>query len=365
MKKVLSIVTGGPVDQPRARRLTAKLRAEVTFLDIDRSAPRRTSSQRVREALASADWDLAYLEGTGIAGGLNLIDAARGRGLPFVVSSGDPIAGFFRTTKGPAWGWAFGLYERRLYRACAGFIGWTPYLTGMALALGARRGVTVEGGVDLQSFRPANPAGRAELRRSLGLDPDHLVCGVVGSLTWSPRQNYCYGMELVESLNRSRREDLSLLIVGDGTGRARLEQAVRPDRRGRVRFTGRIARDEVARVLPALDVAFNTQTLDGLGAFRLTAKLPEYLACGVPVAMSPVPGFYDYVREAGWALPARHPASAEFAHETASWLDGLDRDEIARKAACARAVAEERFDYERLSARFAAFVHDLWDGDRP
>ncbi|MDR3638977.1 MAG: glycosyltransferase [Isosphaeraceae bacterium] len=363
MKKVLSIVTGGPVDQPRARRLSAKLRAEVTFLDIDRSEPRRASSRRVRAALASDRWDLVYLEGTGVAGGLNLIRAARGRGLAFVVSSGDPIGGFFRTTKGPLWGWAFGLYERRLYRACAGFIGWTPYLTGMALALGAPRGVTVEGGVDLDVFQPAAPAARAELRRSLGLEADHLVCGIVGSLTWSPRQNYCYGMELVETLNQSRRADLSLLIVGDGTGRERLERAVRPGLRGRVRFTGRVPREEVARVLPALDIAFNAQTLDGLGRYRLTAKLPEYLACGVPVAMSPVPGFYDYVREAGWALPARHPASPEFARETAAWLDGLDRAEVARKAERARPLAEQRFDYERLSERFAEFVHDLWDGD--
>lgn len=353
------------MDQPRARRLSAKLRAEVTFLDIDRAEPRRVSSRRVREALGSTPWDLVYLEGTGIAGGLNLIRAARGRGLVFIVSSGDPIGGFFRTTKGPLWGWAFGIYERRLYRACRGFVGWTPYLTGMALALGAGRGVTVEGGVDLEVFRPVSPAERADLRRTLGLDPGHLVCGIVGSLTWSPRQAYCYGLELVETLNQAQRKDLSLLIVGDGNGRERLKHAVRPDLRGRVCFTGRIPREEVARVLPALDVAFNTQTLDGLGRYRLTAKLPEYLACGVPVAMSPVPGFYDYVREAGWSLPARHPAAPEFAREAAAWLDGLARDDIAQKAAHARAIAEQRFGYEQLSERFAAFVHDLWGGDAP
>lgn len=365
MKTVLAIVTGGPVDQPRARRLTAKLPAEVTFLDIDRNAPRSASTRQVRAMLAARRWDFVYLEGTGIVGGWPLIQQARGRGVPFVVSSGDPIGGFFATTKGPFWGWAFGRYERWLYRACAGFVGWTPYLTGMALALGARRGVTVEGGVDLDVFRPAAADERTALRRELGLDPDHLICGIVGSLNWSPRQNYCYGMELVETLNQSRREDLSLLIVGDGTGRARLEQAVRPERRGRVRFTGRIPREEVARLLPALDLAFNAQTLDGLGRYRLTAKLPEYLASGVPVAMSPVPGFYDYVREAGWPLPARHPASPEFARETAAWLDGLNREDVAAKASHARSIAERRFGYELLSERFAAFVQDIWNGGGP
>ncbi len=118
-------------------------------------------------------------------------------------------------------------------------------------------------------------------------------------------------------------------------------------------------REEVVRAVNAMNVAFNTQTLDGLGSYRLTAKLPEYLACGVPVAMSPVPGFYDYVRDAGWPLPAFHPASSEFHARAAAWIDDLGREEIERKAARAREVAESRFDYETLGERFAAFVEDL------
>ena len=95
--------------------------------------------------------------------------------------------------------------------------------------------------------------------------------------------------------------------MGDGTGRERLERSVRRTCAGAFASRGESPARKVARVLPALDIAFNTQTLDGLGRYRLTAKLPEYLACGVPVAISPVPGFYDYVREAGWALPRGIP----------------------------------------------------------
>ena len=340
------------------RRLCRDLSAEVIFHDANRQAGRRAASREMAGLLASRPWDLVYLEGTGIGGGLPLIRATR-RGQRFIVSSGDPISGFFRVTRGPLPGWLFGAYERRLYRACTAFVGWTPYLTGAALRLGARRAITVEGGVELDRFRPLPPAERAAVRTRFGLSADHLVCGVVGSLAWAPRQKYCYGLELVEALRRVRRRDVSVLIVGDGDGRARLEAAVPAELRDRVIFTGRLPEAAVVEAMNALDVGFVTQSLDELGSFRLTTKLPEYLACGVPVAMSPIPGFYDYAQEAGWPLPALHPASAEFHAACAGWLDTLRPGQIAEKARHARRVAAERFDYERLSMKFCSFVEGL------
>ena len=66
------------------------------------------------------------------------------------------------------------------------------------------------------------------MKERYNLPPDHLICGVVGSLQWTPRQQYCYGLELVEMLQYLRREDVSVLIVGDGDGRSILEERI-PD----------------------------------------------------------------------------------------------------------------------------------------
>lgn len=355
--RVLCIVTGA--DRARVRRLTRYLDADITFLDIDRSAPRLASGREVWRSLRSGSWDLVYQEGTGIAGGINLIWASRAWGQRFILSSGDPVGGFFRTTRGYLAGALFARYEKALYHHCAGFVGWTPYLTGMALSMGARRGVTVEGAVDLEVFRPGTDVERAAARQHFGLAPEHLVCGVVGSLNWTARQSYCYGLELIESLKQVRCADVSVIIVGDGSGKERLERSV-PDRlRARVVFTGRLRHQEVARALHAMDVGFITQTLDGLGSYRLTTKLPEYLACGLPVAMSPVPGFYDYVVPAGWALPPHHPASPAFHTACAAWLDGLHVNEVREKAARARDAACKHFDYEVIGPRFRAFVQSV------
>ncbi|MEO7653517.1 MAG: glycosyltransferase [Bryobacteraceae bacterium] len=252
-----------------------------------------------------------------------------------------------------------GRYERLLYRHCAGFIGWTPYLSGMAMQMGAQRAITIEGSADLERFRPLPAKARLDARARLGIPSHHLVCGVAGTLSWNARQRYSYGLELVEVMRYLRREDVSMLIVGDGNGRDLLEKRTPASVRDRVRFTGRLSGVDLIHAMNAMDIGFITQTLDGLGRYRLTTKLPEYLACGLPVAMSPIPGFYDYALDAGWALPAKHPASTDFHRTCAAWLDTLTHEEVAVKAAFARPLAEQRFDYRMLGKRFARFVVDL------
>lgn len=361
MKHVLCINSGGIGDLHglRARRLARSLEADVTFHDVDKSRSRRHNARTVWQLLTTRRWDLVYQEATGIAGGLPLIRAAATRGQPYVISTGDPVAGYFRNQRGRLMGYGFGAYERLLYRHCAGFIGWTPYLTGRALHLGARRAVTIEGAVDLDAFSPASRAARAQAKADFGLPADHLVCGVVGSLKWSARQQYCYGLELVAMLPFLQRRDVSLLIVGDGDGRAVLERQIPDAWRSRVVLTGRIPHARVAQALHAMDIGFITQTLDTLGSYRLTTKLPEYLAAGLPVAMSPIPGFYDYVHPAGWALPPLHPATPAFHRQCAQWLDALAPGDVRRAARHARPVAERHFGYDATAARFAAFVHPL------
>ena len=358
---ILCINTGGIGDLHglRARRLTEHLDADCIYLDVDREMSRWANARVLWQQLQDHPWDLVYQEGTGIAGGLPLILASLRNGQPYVVSSGDPVGGFFKTVKGPAYGAVFEQYERWLYRASAGFVGWTPYLTGAALKMGAPRGVTIEGAVDTHIFTSYPAVQRKELKGRYGLDPSHMVCGVVGSLQWTPRQAYCYGLELVEMLPYLAREDISVLIVGDGDGRAQLEARVPPSMRSRVVFTGRVPEDEVVDTLNAMDVGFITQTLDDLGLYRLTTKLPEYLAAGLPVAMSPNPGYFDYAQNAGWALPAHHPANPAFHRACAAWLDTLSWDAIEKRRAIAPELAEKYFDYKVVRPRFEAFIEQV------
>jgi glycosyltransferase involved in cell wall biosynthesis len=361
MPSLLCINTGGIGDLHglRMRRLTQDLDADCTYVDLDRSRSRLDNARHVRSILRDGPWDLVYMESTGIGGGLPLIQAAQRSAQRYVVSSGDPIGGFFRVVNGPVHGFAFEQYEKWLYRSSAGFIGWTPYLTGAALKMGAPRAVTVEGAVDTSIFASRSTPERRALKQRYGLNPDHLVAGVVGSLKWTPRQSYCYGLELARMLPYVQREDLSILIVGDGDGRSRIEAAVPQAWRDRVVFTGRVPEAEVVDTLNAMDIGFITQTMDELGSFRLTTKLPEYLAAGLPVAMSPIPGFFDYARDAGWALPAHHPADDAFHRACGHWINEITRDDVAERRARAPEIARSVFDYSVVRPRFTAFIHDV------
>lgn len=361
MPSLLCVNTGGIDDLHgvRARRLTASLDADCTFFDVDHSQSRWANAKALWQLLTTESWDLVYQEGTGIAGGLPLIAAARLHDQSYVVSSGDPVGGFFHVVKGPLQGLLFEQYEKLLYRHCAGFIGWTPYLTGIALKMGAPQGVTVEGAVDTSIFSSYATDERRALKKHYSLNPDHIVCGVVGSLTWGERQQYCYGLELVEMLPYLQRDDISVLIVGDGDGRSRLEARVPPTHADRVVFTGRVPEEEVVDTLNAMDVGFITQTLDELGRYRLTTKLPEYLASGLPVAMSPIPGYYDYTLPAGWRLPAHHPADPTFHRATAQWLDTLHWEAIHKRRRIAPDLARQHFDYSVVRPKFEAFIRDI------
>ena len=96
-----------------------------------------------------------------------------------------------------------------------------------------------------------------------------------------------------------------------------------------------------------------------LGRYRLTTKLPEYLSSGLPVAMSPIPGYYDYAMQAGWRLPALHPADPAFHQATAAWLDTITWETIDERRKTAPYVAYKHFDYQVVRPRFESFINDL------
>lgn len=360
MNKVLCISTAGKGQDPlRMRQLTQFINAEVTHYDLDRSLSKLAAARAVWKLVKSQQWNLIYQEGTGLAGGLSLIRAYRDWQQPFVVSSGDPIGGYFHTKFGPVAGSLFDKYERLLYESCAGFIGWTPYLTGAALKMGAKQAVTVEGAVDVKQFYPLDGEQKSALRSKLGIPKNHLVCGMAGSINWVSRQSWCQGYELVQMMKYLKRPDISVLIVGDGSGKAKLEALVPEHLKTRVIFTGRVPSEQVPELINSMDIGFVTQIMGRLGNFRLSTKLPEYLACGTAIAMSPIPGFFDYAYSAGWPLPGLHPASQEFHQQCAAWLDELSWEEINLKKSLAFDTAKKFFDYEVITPKFTAFIERI------
>lgn len=144
-----------------------------------------------------------------------------------------------------------------------------------------KRGVAPErilvtpNGVDVEVFTPDVPGSAVRDRHSLG---DRFVLGWIGSF------HRFHGLELaidaVAELDDSA--DLTLMLVGDGLDRARIEEHARRAGLSNVVFTGTIEHADIPQYIAAMDAALVSS--DDPDAFHYSPlKLKEYMACGKPV----------------------------------------------------------------------------------
>lgn len=348
----LSTKGAGSNEEDRIRLLLEPL-APIVW-PFDRARKGRSALKLLRDVVRKRP-QLVVIEGTGLAGcGALMLARLLGR-TRYVVSSGDAVAPFLGMKSKAIHPVALA-FEMLLCRLSAGFIGWTPYLVGRALTFGAPAGVTAEN----WSIHAGDDAGREALREELGFPADATVFGLVGALIWTPSRGYTYGQELVLALRGCDREDVRVLIVGDGTGRAELERMLEEHPDPRVVMTGAVPYDQVPRYLSALDVASLPQSTDAVGAFRFTTKLSEYLAAGLPVVTGRVPFAYDLDEGWLWRLPGSAPWTAEYEDALAALMRDATREDIAGRARRTGAGLAH-FDGAAQQRRVSAFVRDVLD----
>lgn len=343
---------GGSGDEARISRLLAPL--NPTRLRFDRSRKARSGAAVLTGILRNRP-DVVVMEGTGVAGGAAVVAARVLARVPYIVSSGDAVGPYL----GLVSPWLSGpgrVYERLLCKLSAGYIGWSPYLVGRAITLGARRGMTA---AHWSSGEPLGEKERhdrgADTRRRLEIPETAVVVGLVGSLKWNQKRRYAYGLELIEAVRRTARTDLRILIVGDGDGRQRLEARAGGD--SRVLLPGSVPGSQIASMLAAMDVASLPQSLDEVGALRYTTKLTEYLAAGVPVVTGQLPLAYDLDDGWLWRIGGAAPWDPRYVAGLARFLDHIDRTDVAaRRARIPRRPGV--FDFARQQRAVSAFVSE-------
>lgn len=206
----------------------------------------------------------------------------------------------------------------------------------------ADRVVSVPTGIDLERFRSGGD--RAAARAQLGLPASSQLVGIVATLRSWKGHRY-----LLEAIAASARNDIHLVIVGDGPQRESLEKrAAELGIAGRVRFAGN--QDDVAPWLAAFDLF----CLPSYANEGVPQALMQAMACGLAVVTTPVGSIDEIVAdgETGVLVPPEDAARLGAAIERLLGDDDLRRA-IGRRAA---ARARERFGERRMvEAMLAVF----------
>jgi glycosyltransferase involved in cell wall biosynthesis len=204
----------------------------------------------------------------------------------------------------------------------------------------AAKTTVIPNGVDVDRFRP-DPAGRADIRQSLGLGPDAWVIGMVGDLI--PLKGQAVLLRALESLPQ-----VTALLVGSprpGEPESAAYAAQLAAQAGPcIHFLGR--RRDIPALLNALDLLVVASTTE-----TGPLVLMEALACGVPVISTPV-GIAPELLPAEALVPVGDVDSLAIALER--WL--ADPARRAAVGAAGRARMVDELSLARFQARVLAEI---------
>lgn len=201
-------------------------------------------------------------------------------------------------------------------------------------------------GVDAEQFKPKDSSS---MKASIAKDGE-IIVGVLGSINWVKKTQWCYGMELVEALNILKHKRIRGLIVGDGSGLTFLKHKARAcGILEKITFTGFLPYEELQDYINIMDICLSTQTNDIVGTMRLAGKIPLYLSCGKHILASDV-GEVRHILPDNMRLSYNGSYDPDYPkHLAAALEDILGNRDILKKAASLRNLALEKFDYKILS----------------
>ena len=184
--------------------------------------------------------------------------------------------------------------ETRIMHAADGVIAISEALADELSSRGIPRDriTVVPNGIDIEAL--GKPVRDPALRAALGFE-DRFVVGYLGNLDhW--REGIGVLIDAVAELRDQGRDDIAILVVGDGTRRERYE--AHADRLGladRTRFTGRVPHESVGQYYAQMDLFVNPRLDERASRYITPIKPYEAMAIGLPVLVSDLPALREIV----------------------------------------------------------------------
>lgn len=146
----------------------------------------------------------------------------------------------------------------------------------------------IQNGVDTEEFAPAkNPAERIRLKEKYGYKPSDRLMLTMGRLI--PRKNMA---TIIKAFMLNQNSTFKLLILGDGSERAKLEKQAQND--NRIRFFGYL--NDVVEFLQMSDFLISASFSEGL-----PNSIMEAMSCGVPVILSDIEAHRELLETSKWS----------------------------------------------------------------
>ncbi len=182
-------------------------------------------------------------------------------------------------------GASHGIIDRSLAKRSTGILTNSSAIADFYAARGIDRQKfhVIPNGVEAPS---ATSISRSEAAARMGVDPRRFLVGAVGRL-WLQKghKDMIWAAEMLRVLH----ENTSLVIIGDGPERQRLEHYSDQVRAAKeIRFAGH--RNDVAQLLPHFDLFWNTSLFEGQ-----SNSILEAMQASVPVVASDIPGNRDLI----------------------------------------------------------------------
>jgi glycosyltransferase involved in cell wall biosynthesis len=197
----------------------------------------------------------------------------------------------------------------------------------------------------------SSTVSRSDLLAERGLPLNARLIGAVGRL-WPQKRmkDLIWAADLLKVI----RDDVYLLIVGDGPHRERLEQFRRQVRiEDKVHFLGH--RSDVSRLMPHFDLLWLASEYEGLPNVVM-----EAMAAAVPVVATDISGNRDLVvpNETGYLVPVGDRAA--FARQANKLLDDLELSRRLGEAGRQRILTD--FTIEKMVERHAQLYREVLGG---
>jgi glycosyltransferase involved in cell wall biosynthesis len=203
--------------------------------------------------------------------------------------------------------------------------------------------------VDTGLYRPGGDG--VWLRREFGLPAAAKVVGMAAQFI--PRKGHHLLLDAVPAVLAAHPE-AHFLLFGQGPLQAAIRSRVeREELSGAVQLPG--FRDDLARILPTLDLLVHPAAMEGLGVALLQAA-----ACGVPIVAGRAGGIPEVVRhgENGWLVD---PADGEdLARRINTLLE--NPDQAAAFGAAGRRLVEREFSIPAMGRDNLAIYHQAIAG---